>query len=178
MASIAQASYDVNVLSCLKTISAMLPLLAHSPRPRIAVLSSVAAEIPAPTRSIYAANKAALSMFLRSLRIELEDVQIPDKRPVGISIVHPASIKTGLRGKALDAVQTEGRSGTVEKRPQSHEKSAMTAEYVAQQVKRAIDEEIDEMWLPKSYWWVAKVGMVLFPDLIAAKAKKKYNWIM
>lgn len=179
--SVAKASYEANVLSCMNTINVLLPLLQQSSRPRIAVLSSVAAEIPAPTRSIYAAHKAALSMFLRCLRIELDSLPVgkasgSQYRGVGISIIHPASIRTGLREKSLDireqiSDQTSSIAGA-----QQHEKSAMSAEYVAEQVKKAIDYEIDEMWLPSLYWWVAKVGMVVAPDFIARKAKKKYNW--
>jgi short-subunit dehydrogenase len=179
--SVAKASYDANVLSCMNTIKVFLPLLQQSSRPRIAVLSSVAAEIPAPTRSIYAAHKAALSMFLRCLRIELDSLPVGKasevhSRGVGISIIHPASISTGLREKSLDA--QESASGTVSEHAvvQQYEKSAMSPEYVAEQVKRAIDCEIDEVWLPGLYWWVAKVGMVIAPGFIARKAKEKYKW--
>lgn len=179
--AVAQASYNANVLSCMNTINNLLPLLKLSSRPQIAVLSSVAAEIPAPTRSIYAAHKAALSMFLRCLRIELDSVPVgtgPYGRGqgIGISIIHPASINTGLRGKSLDAVGSATDITGTFSGVQKHEKNAMSAEYVAEQVKKAVELEIDEMWLPGLYWWVAKVFMVIAPGFIARKAKKKYNW--
>lgn len=181
MTNIAKASYDANVLSCMNTISKLLPHLQLSSRPRIAVLSSVAAEIPAPTRSIYAAHKAALSMFLRCLRIELDSLPVGNGsqgpcRGVGISIIHPASINTGLRGKSLDSRESASDTPTGHAGPQEYERSAMSPEYVAAEIKRAVDFEIDEMWLPGLYWWVAKVGMVVAPDFIARKAKKKYEW--
>ncbi|KAK9895605.1 NAD(P)-binding protein [Cystobasidium minutum MCA 4210] len=174
VSGVAKASYDANVLSCMLTVAALVPLLQHATTPRIAVLSSVAAEIPAPTRSIYAAHKAALSMFLRCLRIELDSVPVGKLSPnagkgIGISIIHPASINTGLRSRALDSSSSAGAT-------QEHESSAMTPEYVAEQVKKAIDLEVDEVWLPGLYWWVAKVGMVMAPEFIAKKAKRKYNW--
>lgn len=183
VAAVARASYDANVLSCMLTIKALVPLLEASSRPRIVALSSVASELPAPTRSIYAAHKAALSMFLRCLRIELDRWPVDGSQStpghgIGISIIHPASIKTGLRGKALDVSTSGAHSAQPAVRIQEHEKNAMSAEYVAEQVKRAADYETDEVWLPGWYWWVAKVGMIVAPDFIAQKAKKKYDWHM
>lgn len=120
-------------------------------------------------------------MFLRCLRIELDSVSVGKNsngpcKGIGISIIHPASINTGLRGKALDTFSSTSDTPEGLVPIQEHEKNTMTAEYVAEQVKRAIDSEIDEMWLPGLYWWLAKVGMVIAPDFIARKAKEKYRW--
>lgn len=181
LTKIAEASYKANVLSCMITIAKLVPLLQLSSRPRIAVLSSVAAEIPAPTRSIYAAHKAALSMFLQCLRIEFDSLPVGNglhrsHSGIGISIIHPASINTGLRDKSLDGELKTSQAGQGPSSVQGHEKNAMTAEFVARRVKGAIDDEIDEVWLPGMYWWVAKVAMVISPSFIARKAKQKYKW--
>ena len=111
-------------------------------------------------------------MLLRSMRIELESLVVsasPDqKRRIGITLVHPASIDTGLRGSALDAPLTAHGS--------TSERKAMSASYVAEQVVKAIRSQEDEVWLPKSYWWISKVAMVLLPDVVKNGAKKKYGF--
>ena len=174
LASLATASYNANVLPSLLLVPAFLNLLLASPASRLAVLSSVAAEIPAPTRAIYAAHKAALSMLLRSMRIELESLIVSaspsadQKRRIGITLVHPASIDTGLRSSALDAPATAHAS--------TSERKAMSASYVAEQVNEAIRNQEDEVWLPKSYWWISKLAMVLLPGVIKNGAKKKYGF--
>jgi NAD(P)-dependent dehydrogenase (short-subunit alcohol dehydrogenase family) len=172
LASLATASYNANVRPSLLLVPAFLQLLLESPAPRLAVLSSVAAEIPAPTRAIYAAHKAALSMLLRSMRIELESLVVSaapeEKRRIGITLVHPASIDTGLRSSALDAPATAHAS--------TSERKAMSASYVAEQVNEAIRNQEDEVWLPKSYWWISKLAMFLVPGVVKNGAKKKYGF--
>lgn len=171
LATLAQRSHAANVLPSLLVCTALLPLLLQSSAPRIVVFSSVAAEIPAPTRAIYAANKAALSMLLRSLRIELEglvaSVQIQPRKTIGITIVHPASINTGLRTSALDASSDS---------EQPRERKAMSPLYVAQRTVSAIARGQDEVWLPDSYWWISKVAMILVPGLVKSGAKRKYGF--
>ena len=173
LSQLAQQSHSANVLPSLLLCTALLPALLKSPAPRVTVLSSVAAEIPAPTRALYAANKAALSMALRSLRIELENLVLKEqsgkfwRKSVGVTIVHPASIDTGLRSSALDA--DVGQSG-------SKERKAMQPGHVARSAIEAIQYEEDEVWLPKSYWWISKVGMVLLPNRVKGGAKKKYGF--
>ena len=178
LASLAQSSYKTNVVPSLLLISTFLRLMLNSEAPRVAVLSSVAAEIPAPTRSLYAGNKAALSMFLRSLRIELECLALPGSltKKIGITIVHSASIETGLRASALDAAIDGEGGGSTKSANNEVKQKAMTATYVAEQVVQAIDQEKDEVWLPKSYWWISKFAMVLVPNIVKQGAKRKYGF--
>ena len=109
-------------------------------------------------------------MLLRCLRIELESLVLDSspRKSIGITIVHPASIDTGLRSSALDAIANE--------EAMSRERKTMTAAYVADETMKAIDRQQDEVWLPKSYWWISKVGTVLVPDLVKRGAKKKYGF--
>lgn len=185
VATIASQSYSANVTPSLLLTTAFLPLLLASSSPRIAVLSSVAAEIPAPTRAIYAANKAAASMLMRSLRIELEqlvqesaDSKGRRRSKIGITLIHPASIDTGLRSSALDVVAPLSASGpSAAGHGQGKERKTMTPLYVAEQVIRAISQEKDEVWLPRSYWWISKLAMVLLPEVVNQGARKKYGFV-
>ena len=176
LSSLAQASYKANVLPSLLLLSTLLPLLLKSTSPRLAVLSSVAAEIPAPTRALYAGHKAALSMLLRSLRIELENLIVEGgaKKSIGITIVYPASIKTGLRASALDAPNETVHHVDAGAINLKEDRKALSPLYVAKQVVRAIDQEKDELWLPEAYWWISKIGMILVPGIVKRGAKRKY----
>lgn len=184
VADVAARSYSANVTPSLLLTTAFLPLLLASESPRIAVLSSVAAEIPAPTRAIYAANKAAASMLMRSLRIELEGLLLasdegadpPSRRKIGITLVHPASIDTGLRSSALDLDSSPAASSD-DAAPASKERKAMSPSYVAEEIVTSIAREEDEVWLPRSYWWISKVAMVLLPDMVKQGARKKYGFL-
>lgn len=171
LSSLAQQSYKANVMPTLLLVTALLPMLLKSDKPRIASLSSVAAEIPAPTRAIYAANKAAASMSLRCLRIELESLAVhasDERKSIGVTIIHPASIDTGLRSSALDA---DVRSS------QSSERKAMSPRYVAQRIIEGLRSQEDEIWLPGSYWWISKIAMLVLPNVVKRGAKRKYGFV-
>lgn len=179
LSSLAISSYKANVLPAFLLISTFLPLLLKSSSPRIAVLSSIAAEIPAPTRAIYGANKAALSMLLRSLRIEIANLQLSPghTKKIGVTIVHPASIRTGLRASALDAEVSLLSSKNEEVSSlDKEERSAMTPDYVAERTVQAIDQEQDELWLPEYYWWISKFAMAFVPGLVKRGARRKYDF--
>lgn len=128
---------------------------------------------------MYAANKAAVSMLMRSLRIELEKLFLSsedEQRRIGVTLVHPASIATGLRAAALDSSISNGDTPMEPAAQDSKERKAMTALSVAQAVVDALDRGTDEVWLPGSYWWIAKLVMPLLPGIVARGAKKKYGF--
>ena len=108
-------------------------------------------------------------MLLRSLRIELRklNTQGNQTRPIGITLVYPASINTGLRASALDTSPDERMHSAAEAK-------AMTPVYVARRTIQAIAEEKDELWLPASYWWIAKIAQLVIPGIIERGAIKKY----
>lgn len=108
-------------------------------------------------------------MLMRSLRIELRKltVQGNQTRAIGITVVYPASINTGLRASALDTSPDEKSHSLVEAK-------AMTPVYVARRTIQAIAEEKDELWLPSSYWWIAKIAQLVIPGVIERGAIKKY----
>ena len=113
-------------------------------------------------------------MILRCMRIELESLTLQEqsgrvwRKSVGLTIVHPASIDTGLRASALDGDITSA---------QSKEQKALQPREVGRSIISALKCEEDEVWLPKSYWWISKVGMVLLPDRVKAGAKRKYGFV-
>ncbi|TNM90539.1 hypothetical protein fugu_002828 [Takifugu bimaculatus] len=79
---------EVNFFGTLSITKSFLPLLRHS-RGRIVTISSPAGDQPFPCLAAYGASKAALNLFINTLRHEL--------RPWGVyvSTILPSSYKTG-----------------------------------------------------------------------------------
>lgn len=94
--SISAADFDrtfaVTYTGAVRVIRAALPHLERSHHGVIVATGSVAARVPLPLQSPYAAAKHALRLFLASLRVELK-VQ---GSPVRVSMVHPAPVGTPL----------------------------------------------------------------------------------
>jgi len=65
-----------NLLGTLRVTRLALPLLERQPAAAIVTMSSVLAYVAAPSLPVYAATKAALHSFSRSLRAQLRDTTI------------------------------------------------------------------------------------------------------
>ncbi|KAL0569946.1 hypothetical protein V5O48_012012 [Marasmius crinis-equi] len=79
----------------------------HSNLPRllsILQLSSLAAVIPAPTRSLYASTKRAALLLFQSPAIEHSKIRC--------SFVLPSTVKGGFRGSAVDGSSPSSSSST------------------------------------------------------------------
>jgi NAD(P)-dependent dehydrogenase (short-subunit alcohol dehydrogenase family) len=117
---------DVNFFGSLHCTRAALPHLIER-RGQIGVISSVAGLAPLLGRSGYAASKYALRGFFGSLQAELR------ADGVGVSMIYPAFIDTGLEHRAL------GGDGQVTDHPQSRVGQAMTASQAAAAIVGALD---------------------------------------
>ncbi|MDZ4719610.1 MAG: SDR family NAD(P)-dependent oxidoreductase [Roseiflexaceae bacterium] len=61
-------------------------------RGRVVLIGSVAAALPAPEYAVYAASKAALEGFGRSLRVE-------QRGQIGVQVIHPGATRTSMHQK-------------------------------------------------------------------------------
>lgn len=86
----------VNYLGAVYCVAHALPYLKRT-RGRIVGIGSLTARTGVPTRSGYAASKHALTGFLESIRIELEE------EGVSVTIVQPGFVATEIRERALGA---------------------------------------------------------------------------
>ena len=93
------------------------PALQTSCRGKIVFVSSVVSRFASPDFAVYAATKAALDGFARSLRIELNAIDV--------QVIHPGGTRTGFHAKS--GATTEFN---VERFP--------AAEQVAEKMARAI----------------------------------------
>ncbi len=90
--SAARALLDVNLRAPIALTHALLPRVeaAHG---KLVFVSSVAAWFACPQYAAYAASKAALDGFARSLAIEL-------RGSVDVQVLHPGATRTGMHAKA------------------------------------------------------------------------------
>jgi len=112
---------DVNFFGSLHCTRAALPSLVER-RGQILVISSVAGLAPLLGRTGYAASKYALRGFFGSLRAELRGTG------VGVTMVHPTFIATGLDQRAL------GEDGQTTDHPQSRVGQQLTPEQAARAI--------------------------------------------
>ena len=83
---------QVNLWTPVALTHALLPKL-RARSGKVVFIGSIASALPCPDYATYAAFKAALDGFARSLRVELGD-------RVAIQVIHPGATRTGMHAKA------------------------------------------------------------------------------
>ncbi|GAA94071.1 uncharacterized protein L969DRAFT_101957 [Mixia osmundae IAM 14324] len=177
----ATAVYDKMVklnatVPLLATLTFAPLMAAKSHAPRIALISSVAACIPAPTRAIYASSKSAGTMLMEALRIEMQGWPTAKSRngrnghPFGVTVISPATVETGLREQAAD----------MHLAPDGHKPSGsskgLSPDHVARATISAIDHEQRHSFVP-SFYWYARLLHVIIPNVIERGARRKYGFM-
>jgi short-subunit dehydrogenase len=88
-----RAIMDVNVTSACVTIAAALPRMIERNRGHVAAMSSLAAFRGMPGNGSYCASKAALHVWMESLRVDLR------KTGVKATTIYPGFVRTGMTAK-------------------------------------------------------------------------------
>lgn len=133
---------------------ALLPRVTAA-RGRIVFVSSVAADAPCPDFAVYAAAKAALDGFARSLRVELAG-------RASVLVLHPGATRTGIHVKSgvpADEVERISRRWP-------------TAERVAASMARAIDGRARERTIGLGNR-LARWACRRLPDLVDRHRRQK-----
>jgi len=109
---------DINLHGVVRMSRAFLPLLQQREQAQLVNLSSLFGIIAPPGQSAYAAAKFAVRGFSEALRHEL----IAAHSTVGVTVVHPGGVKTGIatNARAGAAVGVEERE-----RQQAHFSKAL-----------------------------------------------------
>ncbi|CAE6515248.1 unnamed protein product [Rhizoctonia solani] len=155
--SVAIKAIEGNYMGPLVSATTMIPLLeSSSKKPAIALISSLAAVVPAPTRAIYCSTKSAGLLLFQSLAIEHPHIKF--------SNIIPATIEGDFRASAVDG-------GDV----REVLKGALTKEEVAQAIVRAVDTEQRTVWMPRTMRFVPFLYWI-WPGFVEKKARKKYNF--
>jgi short-subunit dehydrogenase len=92
----AKAVFDVNINGAVATLLAAVPMMIERKKGQLVGVSSVAGRRGLPTSAAYSASKAALAIFLESMRIDL--------RPSGIFVtdIQPGFVTTPMSDKIKD----------------------------------------------------------------------------
>jgi short-subunit dehydrogenase len=126
--------------------------------PSILLISSIAALIPAPTRTLYASTKAASLVLYQALSIE-----------------HPAINFTFLLS---GTVEGDFRASAVDKGPvreQDPTKLGLKREDVARRCVQAVDACETNVFMPR-YMRPGHLLYWIYPSFIQWRARKKYNF--
>lgn len=145
-----------NIDGVLHTIRAALPYFREQGSGHIVTISSIVFNMIMPYAAYYAASKAFISSFAKSLRLELEN----DNITVTDMIV--GRTNTNFNSNRL------GGQRTVESIP------VMSADEVATAIVNAVEqrrETVTVRWLDRIIVW----GNVLIPKFIGRIAKKQYK---
>ncbi|MFO7634382.1 MAG: SDR family NAD(P)-dependent oxidoreductase [Caldilinea sp.] len=89
------ALVNVNLWAPIALSHALFPFVQRN-QGRFVYISSVAADLPAPTYAVYTATKAALDGFARNWRAELQT----EGSGVTVQIIHPGAVRTAMHAKS------------------------------------------------------------------------------
>ncbi|KAI0202982.1 short-chain dehydrogenase [Astrocystis sublimbata] len=151
-----------NFIGPLVAAVTFIPMLKRtSASPTILLVSSVAAIVPAPTRALYAATKAASLLLFQSLAIEHPEI--------AFTCVLPATIEGNFRSSAVDADLGQNVDET--------NKKGLKLEYVASRCAAAVDGGLrGNQVIPWMPYAIAHHVYYIWPSFIEGKARKKYNF--
>jgi len=151
---------EVNFFGAVQLTKAVLPTMQDRGRGHIAVVSSVAGKVGAPTLSAYSASKHALQGWFDSLRAEVHDDGI------GVTLACPGFVKTSI---ASNMIATEGQS-TVKKIVEKGISPSRCADAIAE----AIEREKAEFYA--GGWEVINVYLKRFvPGLLRRLVRRGYG---
>ncbi|MBJ6123736.1 SDR family NAD(P)-dependent oxidoreductase [Sphingomonas mollis] len=103
----------INFQGVVRMSRAFLPLLKEREQAQLVNLSSLFGIIAAPGQTAYAAAKFAVRGFSEALRNEL----LAEKSPVGVTVIHPGGVKTGIAQNArVAAAVTEAEKAVAQVR--------------------------------------------------------------
>ncbi|KAI0973012.1 short-chain dehydrogenase [Xylaria arbuscula] len=139
-----------------------IPMMKRtSASPAILLVSSIAAVVPAPTRALYAATKAAALLLFQSLAIEHPEI--------AFTCMLPATIEGNFRASAVDADPSEQIDET--------DKKGLKVEYVARRCVGAVDQGVrGNVVIPWIPYAIAHHLYYIWPSFIERQARKKYNF--
>ena len=101
---------QTNVFGVINGSKAFLPFFIDQGTGHIVNISSILANVAAPTQSAYCASKAAVSSFTHCLAREMAGSGI------GVSLVLPAGIRTGMAANALVGIASGAREAEVKRK--------------------------------------------------------------
>ncbi len=140
----------VNLITPIKLTHALLPRLLKASG-KLVFISSVVTAIPSPQFAVYAASKAALDGFARSLRVELAS-------KIAVQVIHPGATKTGMHAKVGMA--------------ESQYRHFPSAEKVSRKISRAIASQRRSVTIGVGNKLIGSIGPLIQPYRRASQPGK------
>lgn len=167
--------FETNFFGAVKTIKACLPVFRQQKNGRIMAISSLGAITPLPFQSFYSAGKAALSIFMQSLSIEV--------KPFGIQCctILPGNVKTRFTSSRkyaeCSACEDSAYYARMKKSLGSMERdeiNGMEASFIAKKiVKQLKKKRMKEINIPgvtcKLIYWLFNVSPVRFREWLVTR---------
>ncbi|KAN0066290.1 hypothetical protein ACQY0O_000384 [Thecaphora frezii] len=181
-----RSTSHVNVAGTAVCLAAFAPILQTTSRyPAIALTSSAAALLPAPTRSLYAATKAAQLVLFRSFAIECDAHASPFPAPTTSEPKHQRRAKIRFLAICPGTISTSFRHSAVDLTRSTHMpqdlawvkgEKMLSSQAVAQETVFQVDRYAQgTRAMPRIYGaatWIEKI----FPSYIQNMARKKYAY--
>lgn len=141
-----EAVVETNVVGVLRTVHATGPLLDDGGQ--VQVIGSMGHVLPLPYMSVYAATKAALTSWTRSVRPELA------RRGIDLTLVLPGTVRTGF----FDAIfEDRPTPGVVEAALAEGIDPEAVAEVCVDAARRRPDE-VPMSWSGRLLGWLARLA--------------------
>lgn len=148
--------FEINVLGQVGVTKKILPTMRQQGAGRIVMVGSMLGSFPLAYRSSYVASKAAIKGFAFAARREVQPFG------VGISVVEPGSINTGLSTRRTKYVDFQGPYGaeftTMLTNLNNNEANGISAERVAEETLKPITAT-----RPKPLYATGSMAPVVFP---------------
>lgn len=145
-----QKTIEINLLGLMALTHAALPLMLQRNEGHIVNLASVAGKFGSEGLAAYAASKHGVVGFSSALRAELAD------RNIGVSWICPSFVNTGMIAGVTRTAWTP----------------LVTSEIVARAIRRAIETNASEVFLPRLMHLTAGV----MPNLLPNAWRKMLRW--
>ncbi|MGD9005446.1 MAG: SDR family NAD(P)-dependent oxidoreductase, partial [Desulfobacterales bacterium] len=165
--------FEVNTVSPLMLIKALLPEMQKRGHGRVVNILSCAGRVPIPTVAVYGGSKSALAVMTNTMRLELE--------PKGIDIIniYPGTVATAFEEHAF---REEERPGLC-----PHDICGEPRFRIAQKVLKAAAGPPGEVWLERAGKWFSTAALIwpnyvdrrlslLRDEVLEKKSLKKRPW--
>ena len=140
--------FRTNFMGMVYLIEAVLPLMLERKRGHVVGISSLAGVRGIPFEPAYSASKAAVAVYLESLRPELRS------RGVAVTTVFPGYVQTPLLDQINGLMGTDMSSGR-----------ALTAAAAASMIIKAIERKSAYVYFPLSLGVSVRISRLLPPRL-------------
>ena len=138
--------FEVNTVSPLMLIKALLPQMQKRGSGRVINILSCAGRIPIPSVAVYGGSKSALAVMTNTMRLELE--------PQGIDVIniYPGTVATAFEEHAF---REEERLGLC-----PHDICGEPRFRIAQKVLKAAAGPPGEIWLERAGKWYSTAALI------------------